>query len=102
MDIKNRSLPEYKLELVPTSEEARIVQGFKWADENIGKRSKIGGEPGFIQNDDWPICSCCGKKMLFYAQLDSVGDKLCIADCGLIYVFMCFDCFETKSFVQSY
>jgi hypothetical protein len=34
--------------------------------------------------------------MTVYAQLDSVGDSLVIADCGLLYVFLCFGCFETK------
>jgi hypothetical protein len=24
-----------------------------------------------------------------------------LADCGMIYVFVCFDCFETKSILQS-
>jgi len=40
--------------------------------------------------------------MTFYGQLDSVGDAVCLADCGMIYVFVCFDCYETKSVLQSY
>jgi hypothetical protein len=40
-------------------------------------------------------------KMTFYAQLDSINDDICIADCGMIQVFLCFDCFATKSVVQS-
>ena len=102
MDTKNKVLPEYKLDIIPTNENAKSMQGFKWADYDIGKRSKIGGCPDFIQGEDWPLCSCCGKRMSFYSQLDSIGDDLCIADCGMIYVFICFDCYETKSFVQSY
>ena len=39
--------------------------------------------------------------MTFYAQLDSVGDGICIADCGMVYVFVCLDCNETASFIQS-
>jgi hypothetical protein len=39
--------------------------------------------------------------MTFYAQLDSLGDNHCLADCGMIYVFVCWDCFETKSVLQS-
>jgi hypothetical protein len=37
----------------------------------------------------------------FYAQLDSIGDDFNLAECGLIYVFMCFDDFETQTVFQS-
>jgi hypothetical protein len=39
--------------------------------------------------------------MSFYGQLDSVGDQMTIADVGMVYVFVCFDCYETKSVLQS-
>ena len=39
--------------------------------------------------------------MTFYAQLDSINDEYNLADVGLIYVFVCFDCFETRSVLQS-
>ncbi len=29
-------------------------------------------------------------------------DEFVLADCGMIYVFVCFDCFETKSILQPY
>jgi len=40
--------------------------------------------------------------MTFYGQLDSINDEFNLADCGLIYVFVCFGCFETKSILQTY
>ncbi len=40
--------------------------------------------------------------MSFYGQLDSVGDDIVIADCGLIYVFFCFGCQCAEAVVQSY
>jgi hypothetical protein len=88
--------------MVPTSEEAKKAMVFPMSAPDIGKRSQLGGDPGFIQREDWPICPHCGEKMTFYAQLDAIGDGYDIADCGMIYVFICFDCYETKSFVQSY
>ena len=94
-------IPEIKLELNPKSEEAKSVMGFRWARPEIGKRSKFGGQPDWLQGPDEPICSC-GKEMTFYAQLDSTGDDVVLADCGMIYVFVCFDCLETKSILQSY
>lgn len=96
-------LPEYKLELIPQSEEAKQTRHFSencWKD--LGYRFKLGGTPDFIQGEDWPICPHCHQKMSFYAQLDAIGESIDIADCGMIYVFLCFDCYETKSIVQSY
>jgi len=39
--------------------------------------------------------------MTFYGQLDSVGDSISLADVGMVYVFVCFDCFTSKSVLQS-
>ena len=41
--------------------------------------------------------------MTFYAQLDAVGhaSEYDIADAGLIYVFLCFNCFEATALVHS-
>lgn len=87
--------------LVPTPETAEATEavGFKWAGEPIGKRHRIGGEPDWIQDDNVPRC-LCGKPMSFYGQLDSLGDSHSIGDCGMIYVFLCWDCLETKSVLQ--
>lgn len=93
-------IPEIKLVPHPESAEAISASGFKWADDRVGKRNKFGGQPEWIQEADPQVCSC-GKEMTFYAQLDSIGDDICIADCGMVYVFVCFDCYETKSVIQS-
>jgi len=94
-------IPEILFVFSPQKEEAESVIGFQYAGDEIGKRSKLGGEPDWIQGDEIPKCSC-RKKMSFYGQLDSIGDSVCLADCGLIYVFVCLDCLETKSVLQSY
>jgi hypothetical protein len=39
--------------------------------------------------------------MQFYGQLDSIGDRFNLADCGIIYVFVCSDCWTTSSVLQS-
>ena len=39
--------------------------------------------------------------MTFYGQLDSVNDEVILGDCGLVYVFVCFDCLTADAFVQS-
>lgn len=85
----------------PETEEAKAAVGFKWAGEPIGRRHRIGGEPEWLQYEEVPNCSC-GKQMSFYAQLDSLGDKHCLGDCGMIYVFVCWECLETKSVLQSF
>jgi hypothetical protein len=93
------NIPEIPLQLAPKTAEARAVIGFQWAGDGIGQRSKIGGEPDWLQKPQVQTCSC-GEHMSFYGQLDSVGDKVCLADCGMIYVFICFGCFETRSVFQ--
>ncbi|MCP4162962.1 MAG: hypothetical protein GY760_23110 [Deltaproteobacteria bacterium] len=97
-----KKLPPFKLKLEPLNKEAENLSPFKWADDKIGTRHQLGGEPTFLQGEDIPICSECGKSMSFYGQLDSINDEYIIADCGMIYVFVCFDCIEVKSIIQSY
>ena len=94
-------IPEIPLVLSPQTEEARSVIGFQYAGDDIGRKNKLGGNPDWIQGEEFPKCTC-GKKMSFYGQLDSIGDSICLADCGMIYVFVCAECLETKSILQSY
>ena len=98
--MKNK-IPPFKLIPQPLNDEALNLPKFKWAPEEIGNRHQLGGDPIFLQEEEWPDCPSCFKKMTFYAQLDSINDNFIIADCGIIYIFLCFDCNETKSFVQS-
>ena len=95
-----RSIPEIPLQLAPSTPEARAVVGFEFADSAVGSRSKLGGAPDWAKDAQVPSCSC-QRPMSFYGQLDSIGDTVCLADCGMIYVFVRFDCFETKSILQS-
>jgi uncharacterized protein YwqG len=68
----------------------------------MGTRHKLGGTPDFIQRDEHPTCPDCKEPMTFYGQLDSINDEFCLADCGMIYVFVCFGCLETTTVLQSY
>jgi hypothetical protein len=97
---KMREIPPFKLRPEPQGDAAASLPRFKWAAPEIGSRHKLGGTPDFLQKTEYPSCSC-RKPMTFYAQLDSINDEIALADCGMIYVFVCFDCFETKSFLQS-
>ena len=94
------TIPEIPLRLAPSTPEVAEIIGFRWASSEVGARHKIGGSPDWLQEPEVPTCSC-GKSMSFYAQLDSIGDTVCIADCGMVYVFVCFGCFQTKSVLQS-
>lgn len=96
-----KKIPPFKLQAIPLSDEAACLPKFKWANEDVGSRHKLGGVPDFIQNEDIPVCEDCGESMSFYAQLDSVNDDYCIADCGMIYTFVCFHCNTVKSIIQS-
>jgi uncharacterized protein YwqG len=83
----------------------------------LGIRSKLGGKPDWDQSAELPTCPECEQPMTFVGQIDSIehddehnphavhclsGDaQYMFADVGMIYVFMCFDCMETKSVLQS-
>lgn len=99
-------IPEIPIELRPPSDSAKAAIGFKYAGADsqgriVGERSKFGGTPDWLQSDSVPNCSHCRTPMTFYAQLDSIGDSVCIADCGMIYIFLCFDCFQPTAIVHS-
>lgn len=94
-------IPEIPFVLAPQTDEAKSVIGFKMNDK-MGKKSKLGGEPEWIQHDETPICVSCAEAMTFYGQLDCIGDNFSLGDCGMIYVFVCLKCLETKSFLQCY
>ena len=95
-----QKFPTIKLVMVPQNEEAKSI--IKWEHCDFESKHQLGGEPSFIQDEDWPRCPWCKEKMSFYGQLDSVGDDMCISDCGMIYVFFCFECNEPKAIVHSY
>lgn len=97
-----KKIPPFKLIPKPLNEEAKNLPKFKWADDEVGTRHQLGGDPQFLQEEDIPFCPECEEPMTFYGQLDSINDDYCIADCGIIYVFVCFDCNETQSLIQSY
>jgi hypothetical protein len=96
MDIE---IPEIKLVPTPETEEAKNAIGSKHNNE-ADTRHKLGGKPDFIQEEEWPFC--CNTKMIFYGKLDSIGDNYDLADCGMVYVFVYFDCFNTKSILHTY
>ena len=101
-----------KFELVPPGEKVTELEH----PDDQGSRSKLGGEPDWEQNDETPSCPHCQRQMTFVAQLDSIehdwrtnphridalsrNQHYMFGDVGMIYVFLCFDCLETKSIVQ--
>jgi hypothetical protein len=111
-------LREYRVEFFPASADGNTRNGLQYP-ENLGLKSKLGGEPDWIQGDDVPVCPECSELMTFVAQLDSIEHDsptnphrvelfsgkekhFMSEDVGMIYVFFCFDCGETKSVFQSY
>lgn len=110
-------LKEYKIILqeVPEGEESTGSD-----DDNVGFRSKLGGEPNWIQEPDVPVCPDCEIPMTFVGQIDSIeqmkythndsliielptpGIKYDFGDAGMLYVFYCFHCSHTESVFQCY
>jgi hypothetical protein len=97
------ALPPFRLRPEPATAEAEATTlGFEWAPADVGHRHQLGGSPTWLQGDETPACPECGAKMSFYGQLDSVNDDFVLADCGLVYVFVCFADFRASAVVQSH
>lgn len=95
-----KDIPPFRLVAEPLNKEAGDLPPFRWAGGDVGKRHRLGGRPDNFAEANYPKCSC-GAKMSFYGQLDSINDEYVLADCGVILVFVCFDCFETRSLLES-
>jgi hypothetical protein len=94
-------IPEVPLIATPQTDDARRAVGFRWAAPEVGKRHKVGGSPDWLQEPQVPVCPACQNAMSFYGQLDSLGDAVKLAECGIIYVFVCHGCYTTQSVLQS-
>lgn len=86
--------------------------------DDLGLRSKLGGEPDWEQDEEWPMCESCNAPMTFIAQIDSmehnsernphrrdavgVDQHYMFGDVGMLYVFLCEDCNEGKVEMQCY
>lgn len=82
--------------------------------KNLGLRSKLGGEPDWVQGNETPACPKCGEPMSFVGQIDSMEHKedhnphrqdprerdFMFGDVGVIYVFFCFECLTSQSVFQ--
>jgi hypothetical protein len=98
-----REIPPFRLVPEPLNAAAAELPPFEWADPEVGTRHRLGGQPDALQGEViHPRCPHCREPMSFYGQLDSINDDFCIADVGLIHVFLCFDCFESIARVVSY
>jgi hypothetical protein len=97
---RKKLIPPFQLVPKPLDEAAKRLPKFRWASKEVGTRHQLGGKPDWIQDDETPDCELCEKPMTFYGQLDSINDDFIIGDCGMLYVFYCFDCMEAQVVVQ--
>lgn len=51
--------------------------------------SQLGGFPGWVQDAEYPVCPCCGRRMTFVGQMD-YADFVEYGE-GLFYMFVCPD-----------
>ena len=109
-----KTLREYKVTVVRCRPNEHAVDPD--APANPGLRTKLGGEPTWEQGEEHPECPSCFTKMSFVGQIDSIehwsnknpnsvnplkGEQdFMFGDVGLIYVFFCFDCLQSKSVFQ--
>jgi hypothetical protein len=107
-------LREYRVTLTPVGDGESAIE-HEYPD-NLGLRTKLGGEPTLIQGGAAPACPDCGKQMHFVAQIDSVEHKwktnrhardykdqhFMFGDVGMIYVFFCFECCQPSCAMDCY
>jgi len=105
-----RELKEFRLQF------ERVPKGDELGESDLGLRSKLGGKPAWEQAEEIPACPGCLRPMTFVGQIDSIEvdskqnphrvDSLSdraeyvFGDVGLIYIFFCFECCESKSVFQ--
>jgi hypothetical protein len=83
-------LPEKRVALVPVP-----------VGKRAGRKSKLGGKPTWIQNEETPECPKCRKPMVFVLQLAS-DSRITFCDMGMLYAFACPECRITASRIQSH
>lgn len=67
------------------------------SSEEMGHRTRFGGQPRWIQPTDYPNCDVCGSPMPFIGEIDSVGlaqsekakGSFTFNDAGMFYIFHC-------------
>ena len=93
-------IPEIPLQMSPVTSKAKALVEGNYGQLAAGDRHKLGGKPDWIQGDETPECSECGESMEFYGQLDHLGNVEALKDLGMIYVFVCRDCYITDTVLQ--
>ena len=109
-------LPPFKVTLTRLKEGEPEFPKYEKSYESQGQRTKLGGTPDWVQNDETPSCPDCNQPMTFVAQIDSIehdwkknphavyalseDQKWMFGDVGMIYVFHCFDCTTAQAVIQ--
>jgi hypothetical protein len=108
-----KKLREYKVMFERVARGKHALGPDDWI-EALGRRSKLGGEPDWVQSPETPNCAHCHKPMSFVGQIDSIehyatanphrqdfkDQHYMFGDVGMFYIFFCFKCLETKSIFQ--
>ncbi len=94
------ALPEIPLRMTPETSKAKAVVAGDFGYSPAGDRHKLGGKPDWLQGDETPDCPECEEPMEFYAQLDNLGSVEGLRDGGMIYVFLCRECYTTEALLQ--
>ena len=113
---KPERLREYKVALTECAPGERAIPRNYREVLGVGMATKLGGDADWLQGDERPDCPFCKKPMKFVGQIDSIehksehnphgrapvgeGRHWMFGDVGMIYVFFCLDCLETRSVFQ--
>lgn len=87
------------IKLLPNATAVKIFQQTEQMMEKYDLKHQLEGESEITRDSHWPTCAECGDAMIFYPQLDSLNDEYTLADRGLIYIFVCFECVNVEAFI---
>ncbi|MGL6074675.1 MAG: hypothetical protein ACRC8S_10985 [Fimbriiglobus sp.] len=97
---EREAIPEIPLRMAPETSKAKALVAGNYGYQEAGDRHKLGGQPDWIQADETPDCPECSEAMEFYGQLDHLGSVEGLQDLGMIYVFLCRECYTTEAILQ--
>lgn len=99
------TLREYRTKIIP-AEDAGPPANYP---DNLGYRTKFGGEPELIQPMDEQdrVCKNCFQPLHFIGQIDSFENghpdpQFMFGDVGMIYVWFCFKCHTASATIDCY
>ncbi|WP_417381542.1 hypothetical protein [Gimesia sp.] len=84
--------------LVLSGQERHFMESADWCSLPAINFSQVGGLPSWIQDDSYPDCPECSRKMKFVSQISNEDYEKSME--GIYYLLLCCDCNVTATVYQ--